>query len=124
MSDWPTFVSATKTCWDGWGNSYLVEWSGNFARVQQVTGSLGHIAAVSQGITMSTVSINPVAKIIQGDWDWQYNRNDTLSASDWHNYSGTRAEAMLFGDSHVQFFTFPSDAAMSTGQPDPTYVYW
>jgi len=27
-----------KTCWEGWGNSYLVEWSGDGFRVKQVTG--------------------------------------------------------------------------------------
>src|SRR5438552_12879816 len=25
-----------KTCWEGWGNSYLVEWSGDAFRVKQV----------------------------------------------------------------------------------------
>lgn len=114
-----------KTCWAGWGNSYLVEWNGSFARVQQVTGSAGGITTANKGITMTAVGQSPVNKIIQGDWDWQYNRNDTLMPSDWHNFSGTRAEAVLFGDNHVQFFTFPSDAAMSDGQaPDPNYVYW
>jgi prepilin-type N-terminal cleavage/methylation domain-containing protein len=114
-----------KTCWDGWGNSYLVEWSGNFARVQQVTGSAGALTTASPGITMSEVSLNAVGKIIQGDWDWQYNRNENNAPNDWHNYSGTRVEAMLFGDSHVDFFTFPSDSAMSDGAaPDPAYIYW
>jgi len=114
-----------KTCWDGWGNSYLVEWYSAFARVAQVTGSLGAIEPANQGTTMSTVSLAPVTKIIQGDWDWQWNRNDTLTASDWHNFAGMRAEAMLFGDGHVQFFTFPSDSAMSDGQaPSPGYAYW
>ncbi len=114
-----------KTCWDGWGNSYLVEWNANFVRVAQVTGSAGAITAANLPIKMTAVALSPVNKIIQGDWDWQYNRNDTLAASDWHNFAGTRAEAVLFGDSHVQFFTFPSDAAMSANlQPDPNYVYW
>ena len=27
-----------KTCWEGWGNSYLVEWAGDAFRVKQVTG--------------------------------------------------------------------------------------
>ena len=25
---------SAKTCWDGWGNSYLVEWDGDFDRVK------------------------------------------------------------------------------------------
>lgn len=116
---------AAKTCWDGWGNSYLVEWNSAFARVAQVTGSGGHITTANQGIKMATVALSPVNKIIQGDWDWQFNRNVNLTPSDWHNFAGSRAEAVLFGDSHVQFFKFPSDSAMSDGQqPDPNYVYW
>jgi len=114
-----------KTCWDGWGNSYLVEWGGDFARVKQVTGSGGLIIGPSPSITMATINLSPVNKIIQGDWDWQYNRNDTVAPNIWHNFSGKRAEAMLFGDSHVAFFSFPSDAAMSNGAPpSPGYVYW
>ena len=36
--------NAGKTLrWDGWGNSYLVEWDANFNQVQQVTGSAGGI---------------------------------------------------------------------------------
>ena len=27
-----------KTCWEGWGNSYLVEWYGDAFRVKKVTG--------------------------------------------------------------------------------------
>jgi prepilin-type N-terminal cleavage/methylation domain-containing protein len=114
-----------KTCWDGWGNSYLVEWNSSFARVQQVTGSGGQITTANVGIKMSTVALSPVNKIIQGDWDWHYNRNVSLPAADWHNFAGKRMDAVLFGDSHVQFFTFPSDAAMSASlPPDPNYVYW
>jgi prepilin-type N-terminal cleavage/methylation domain-containing protein len=114
-----------KTCWDGWGNSYLVEWNGDFARVKQVTGSGGLYSAANAPITMATVSLNPVAKIIQGDWDWHWNRDESAIPDVWHNFAGNRVEAMLFGDSHVAFFTFPSDAAMKNGTaPDPSYVYW
>jgi prepilin-type N-terminal cleavage/methylation domain-containing protein len=117
---------AVKTCWDGWGNSYLVEWDTAVARVAQVTGNTGVlISPANQGIKMSAVGIHPTNKIIQGDWNWQYNRNDSLPPAIWHNYAGKRSEAMLFGDDHVQFFSFPSDAAMSDGQPpDPGYLYW
>ncbi len=113
-----------KTCWEGWGNSYLVEWNGDFARVKQVTGSGGLFSTANLPITMSTVSLNPVAKIIQGDWDWHYNRNPGVTPDIWHNYAGARVEAMLFGDSHVAFFAFPTDAAMQTGTPDPGFMYW
>ena len=116
---------AAKTCWDGWGNSYLVEWNANFNQVQQVTGSAGGITPANQGIKMSAVSVSPVTKIIQGDWNWQYNRNASLAAADWHNYAGDRKEAMLFGDSHVEFFQFPVNATETDGTaPNPNYVFW
>ena len=43
----------------------------------------------------------------------------------WHNNPGHRSEVLLFGDSHVQFFNFPSDTIDSNGAtPDPNYVSW
>jgi prepilin-type N-terminal cleavage/methylation domain-containing protein len=116
---------AAKTCWDGWGNSYLVEWNGNYNQVMQVTGSAGYITAPNKGIKMSVVSVHPATKIIQGDWDWQYNRNDALQPAIWHNSSGDRKNVMLWGDSHVSFFQFPSNALYNNNTaPDPNYVFW
>lgn len=114
-----------QTCWAGWGNSYLVEWNADYNQIQQVTGSLGYITAANKGIKMSTVSMHPSNKVIQGDWNWQYNRNVSLAPADWHNYSGDRKEAMLFGDSHVEFFQFPTNATESEYiAPSSTYVFW
>jgi prepilin-type N-terminal cleavage/methylation domain-containing protein len=115
-----------KTCWEGWGNSYLVEWGGDWNQVQMVTGSLGHLSPpFTLGIKNSQISVRPVNKIIQGDWDWQYNRNDLLQVSDWHNNVGGRKQAMLWGDSHVSFFQFPSDAFVwDSSPPNPKYIFW
>ncbi|HEV7924386.1 MAG TPA: hypothetical protein VGR14_03470 [Verrucomicrobiae bacterium] len=66
-----------------------------------------------------------MSKIIQGDWDWQYNRSDTLQMHDWHNNTGDRKQVMLWGDSHVSFFQFPSNAFVSDdAAPDPNYIFW
>ena len=114
-----------KTCWDGWGNSYLVEWGGDWNQVRMVTGSLGKLSPATNGIKNAQISVRPVNKIIQGDWDWQYNRSDLLKSSDWHNNVGQRKQAMLWGDSHVSFFQFPSDALVSDdAAPNPNYVFW
>jgi len=116
---------AAKTCWDGWGNSYLVEWYADFNQVAQVTGSLGYIQPANKGIKMSTVIAHPANKVIQGDWNWQYNRNASLVPAEWHNNSGDRKEAMLFGDSHVEFFQFPVNITETDGTaPNPHYVFW
>jgi prepilin-type N-terminal cleavage/methylation domain-containing protein len=114
-----------KTCWDGWGNSYLVEWNANYNQVMQVTGSLGGITPATNGIKMSLVSARPVNKIIQGDWNWQYNRNESAQPALWHNNSGDRKEAMLWGDSHVALFQFPVNVTESDDTPpNPSYVFW
>jgi prepilin-type N-terminal cleavage/methylation domain-containing protein len=115
-----------KTCWDGWGNSYLVQWGGDFNRVKFVTGSLG--PPVVPGMKNAQIAIHPSNKIIQGDWNWQYNRSTTAATADWHNNKGDRKEAMLWGDSHVQFFQFPvnalEDNSQLEGTPDPNYSFW
>jgi prepilin-type N-terminal cleavage/methylation domain-containing protein len=113
------------TCWDGWGNSYLVEWNGDIFRVKAVTGSGGKYLAPSKPIKESEVNLRPSSKILQGDWCWQGNRNPSLKAAVWHNAAGRRAEAVLFGDSHVVFFNFPSDLASHMNDtPDPNYLFW
>ena len=118
-----------KTCWDGWGTSYLPEWGADFSRVMYVTGMAGHYPFSSPPntpIKLSVIATKPATKIIQGDWDWHYNRVMTDPRAFWHNNLGDRREAMLWGDSHVEFFQFPADAldAEDTSDPDPNYVFW
>ena len=94
--------SGVRSCWDAWGNSYLVEWSGDLYRVASVTGSKGKYIAASKSIKSSTVGMHPVTKLILGDWPWQGNRDTTLPANVWHNNKGHRNEAILFGDGHSE----------------------
>jgi prepilin-type N-terminal cleavage/methylation domain-containing protein len=114
-----------KSCWEGWGNSYLVEWSGNAFRVKAVTGSGGKIYAATEPIKGSEIARRPSNKIIQGDWPWHANRIITDSRSEWHNVRGRRSEAMLFGDTHVEFYLFPADLGNHISDtPDPSYLFW
>jgi prepilin-type N-terminal cleavage/methylation domain-containing protein len=117
-----------KTCWDGWGNSYLVEWLADFNQVKQVTGSAGGLFPYNAGIKYAQIAVHPVNKIIQGDWDWQYNRSTTTPSADWHNNQGDRKEAMLWGDGHVSFFQFTTNVLENNSQldspPDPDYIFW
>jgi prepilin-type N-terminal cleavage/methylation domain-containing protein len=113
-----------KSCWEGWGNSYLVAWSDGF-RVKRITGSGGKLYPVSQPMKASEIARKPVTKIIQGDWPWHANRIISDPRSEWHNVRGKRSEAILFGDIHVEFFKFPPDSEVNNGsQPDPNYKYW
>ena len=118
---------AAKTAWDGWGNSYLVEWSGDAFRVQQVTGDSTADPASPQGtpIKATKVALRAATKIIQGDWPWHANRAITDNRSAWHNFKGKRYENMLFGDSHVQSFHFPPemDSWISVA-PDLNFAWW
>jgi prepilin-type N-terminal cleavage/methylation domain-containing protein len=123
-----------KSCWEGWGTSYLPEWGGDFNQVAQVTGVAGNYSwdtPANKGIKLSAIAVKPATKIIQGDWNWQYNRTDTgVAAAFWHNDPGHRREAMLWGDSHVEFFQFPVNALENNGQigalgaPNPNHLFW
>lgn len=114
-----------KSCWDAWGNSYLVEWVSDDFRVAAVTGSKGKYVAASQPIKSSRVDKRSATKILLGDWPWQGNRSTTSPENIWHNNSGRRNEAMLFGDGHSEFYKFPDDLSANEGTaPDINYLFW
>jgi len=114
-----------KSCWEGWGNSYLVEWRGNAFRVQYVTGSAGKFSARNEPIKASEIARKPATKLIQADWPWHANRIITDPRSEWHNVRGKRSEAVLFGDVHVEFYKFPDDlGSHMNDKPDPGYLFW
>ena len=116
-----------KSCWEGWGNSYLVEWAGEAFRVQHVTGDSTQAKNSPPGMPIkeSRVALRPVTKIIQGDWPWHANRSINNAQSVWHNYKGKRFENMLFGDGHVANYHFPKemDSWISTA-PDMDFLWW
>ena len=112
-----------KSCWLGWGNSYLVEWGGPAWGVETVTSYRGGPPPIKE----SRVAISPANKIIQGDWPWHPNRDINAKRSLWHNNKGKRFENMLFGDSHVENFHWSEQNVMdslSGKTPDPTFKWW
>jgi prepilin-type N-terminal cleavage/methylation domain-containing protein len=116
-----------KTCWEGWGNSYLVEWANDAFRVAKITGDSKAAIGSPQAkpIIESEISRKPSNKIIQGDWPWHANRDTTAAQTVWHNFKGKRYENMLFGDGHVESYVFPK--AMDTWisvNPDPNFSWW
>src|SRR5688572_24042468 len=58
-----------RSCYLGWGNSYLVQWSGDSFRVKKVTAD-STARGTPQGTPNKTAdfAIKPSTKIIQGDW--------------------------------------------------------
>ena len=116
-----------KTCWEGWGNSYLVEWAWDDFRVKHVTGDLQASRTSPEGtpIKATEVALRPVNKIIQGDWPWHANRAANDKRTAWHSYKGKRFEDMLFGDGHVETYHFPK--AMDywmRDTPDLNFNWW
>jgi prepilin-type N-terminal cleavage/methylation domain-containing protein len=121
-------IPRAKSAYDGWGNSYLVQWSMDTFRVKHLTGDLLAPAGSPEATPMkvSDVAQSPVNKIIQGDWPWHANRDVNDLHSLWHNYRGRRFENMLFGDSHVEGYRFPKemDDWAYAPAPDPAFRWW
>jgi len=55
------------------------------------------------------VAMSPVNKIIQGDVPWHGNRKPEDPRSAWHNSRGKRGHVMLWGDTHADFYRFPTE---------------
>ncbi len=123
-SYWPQ----AKTCWDGWGNSYLPAWSVDWYKVKHVFGDSRAPRGSKEAtpIKASEVARSSANKIVLGDWHWNGSRDVNDKKSIWHNYKGRRYYNMLFGDSHVEAFVFPKEyVGWQQGQiPDPGYKWW
>jgi prepilin-type N-terminal cleavage/methylation domain-containing protein len=107
-------VAQVPSCWDGYGNSYLVEWKADCFGVQHVTGS--STVAPSKA---SDVAKKPTTKIMQGDWMWQPDRPLNDPRAVWHNSQGQRLVNLLYGDIHVAGSKLPAtydvNAAVNIG---------
>jgi prepilin-type N-terminal cleavage/methylation domain-containing protein/prepilin-type processing-associated H-X9-DG protein len=106
------------SCWEAYGNSYMIEWGRNAFNVQQVTGCLptspGQPAISLTPIKGRDVAAKPSNKIIQGDWEWQPNRDLSSPRSNWHTLKGRRQVNILFGDSHVDYPKMPDTMVLNT----------
>jgi prepilin-type N-terminal cleavage/methylation domain-containing protein/prepilin-type processing-associated H-X9-DG protein len=117
-----------RNCFTGYGNSYVTQHDVDSWRTEHVTAdSDPSVALGAVPIKLRAVSVSPVNKIIQGDWEWennQYNVNNPESW--WHNYKGQRRQNMLFADGHVAFFHFPDQIVDWTFSPPPDthYLWW
>jgi prepilin-type N-terminal cleavage/methylation domain-containing protein len=102
--------NVTIPCFAAWGNSYLMTWANDQWRVAHVGGDSLAPAYVPQAkpITATRVASKPTTKLIMGDWVWFPNRPVDLDASAWHHDKGKPLFPLLFGDSHVENFRFPS----------------
>ncbi len=118
LKNWPK-----KTCFEAWGNSYLMLWVVDDLGVKFVGGS-----ADVAPIKSSEVAKSPSNKFIFSDWPW-YVRDINSIQSAWHNDRGQSVFPFLFGDGHVAVFKFPADfsqnlATYRSRTPDPHYLWW
>lgn len=119
-------VLSVPTCWEGWGNSYLVQWGADYYRVRYVTGSgpLGKWMAKTPPLKTQEVIRRPSTKVLLAEWNWHANRSTFAAQSIWHNFKGKRKVGVVWGDSHVEFYEFPDETGRETTPPDINYLYW
>jgi len=123
------YPTARGSCWDEWGNSYLMAWAVERYRVQHIGGdTLGPIPGYPNSdkpIKASRVAVRPVTKIFLSDWPWFGDRNISDARSVWHNDRGKPWFPTLFGDVHVANFKFPPNRQALDGQPvDINFEWW
>jgi prepilin-type N-terminal cleavage/methylation domain-containing protein len=119
----------TGTFWDGWGNSYLMQWYSSEYAVEFVGGACDQTGAVMKANPNkgTRIAMAPSTKIILGDWNWFGNRLVTSPQTSWHAYKGKRVIPFLFGDGHDEVFSYsPADehADDIDAAPDIQFTYW
>ena len=112
------------SCWESFGNSYQAQTADDMFRVKRVLGEKTEKEGSYEATSMHEQEMeNPVTKIIQGDWNWPYDREDA-----WHGEKGFAKHIMPYGDGHVEQFIFPPTSTMTnwflSPPPDPNYRWW
>ncbi len=117
-----------QNCYRSYGNSYLPQFQHDSFRVRHVAGDSNMARNTYEGtpIKTSEVALSPANKIVQGDWPWHANRGNIDKKSIWHNYKGKSRFNMLFGDGHVEFYSFPPELVnwLFDPKPDRNWEWW
>lgn len=130
-------TTSGQTCFDSWGNSYVMPWRGNAFSPAPDYAWLGidciggytfpgkEIPSMKQSAIRSR---QPTRKIILMDWPASPDR--TLDqVSSWHTDRGKGLFNVLFGDNHVESFLFKAEERVpkisynTVGDPD-LRRYW
>jgi len=116
------------TCWDGYGDSYIMAWASTRYRVEHVAGDALAAPGTAPALPIkgARVATKPSTKLIMGDWPWFGDRTVTDPRSAWHNDRGKSVFPMLFGDGHIENFKFPAGYEAWSFSPaaDPSFEYW
>ena len=121
----PYWPAITTTCWQAWGNSYLMQWYRSSYGVEFVGGKLAQGVLYAPSNKGSRVAQRPATKLILGEWNWDSARDVNDRKTVWHRDKGRRIFPLLFGDSHTENFTFPPSYENNTpGPPDINGKFW
>ncbi|HWX22927.1 MAG TPA: prepilin-type N-terminal cleavage/methylation domain-containing protein [Candidatus Binatia bacterium] len=103
------YPQVTDTCWDAWGNSYLMTWAVERYHVLHCGGdsTLPITDPKALPIKTSRIAAKPTTKIILSDWPWFGDRDINDPHSVWHNDRGKPVFPTLCGDGHVENFKWP-----------------
>jgi prepilin-type N-terminal cleavage/methylation domain-containing protein len=122
------------TCFDGWGNSYLMSWWTSEFGVEFVGGACnengtGIYPGAGPPNKRSRIATKPASKIILGDWNWFSNRTIASAKTSWHAYKGKRVIPFLFGDGHNEVWNYsPADEHLddegSAAPVNLNYRFW
>ena len=126
-------VPANTTCYDSWGNSYLMPWRGQagigaapdygWLGMDSIGGYNfpGQIVP-SRKASSFQVKGGPTQKIILMDWAAAPDRPGTDPLDAWHADKGQLIYNILYADSHVQAYRFTT-AQRATSVPGGTVAY-
>jgi len=115
------------TCYQAWGNSYLMTWGGDRYAVRHCGGNTngGYGTYAATPIKTSEIARKAAHKLILSDWTWFGDRDPNDIRSVWHNIKGKPQFPTLFGDGHVSNFRFPDNYASYDGlAPDLLTNSW
>lgn len=118
------------SCWEQFGNSYQPQVADDMFRVKRVLGEKTEKEGSYESDSLHESEMSRTDnKIIQGDWNWPYDREDT-----WHAQHQEGRHIMLYGDMHVEEFVFPPTDQMlqwiappphaNMVEPDPNFQWW
>ena len=122
----PYWPQVQGTCWDGWGNSYLMQWYADCYRVEFVGGYMDQ-GVISQNPNKWTrFALRPTNKLLLGDWNWYSARDVNNPKTVWHHEAGKRVFPFLFADNHTEKFLFPPSYETESAliPPDINWNYW
>jgi len=117
-------VHNVYSAWESFGNSYQPQIADDMFRVKRVLGEASETKDSYEATSMhESEIIKTASKIIQGDWNWPYDRADA-----WHAKQGEARHIMLYADGHAAEFVFPPTEKMlkwmHEPDPDPDYIWW